>query len=58
MKVTIREMITIEIERRDFDSLMFYLNYSGSQTKLGETDSEKAREMYDIFKAGVNEEPK
>lgn len=58
MKVTRREIITIEMESRDFDSLMFFLNRCGSQTELGEIDSEKAREMYNIFKAGMNEEPK
>lgn len=49
MKLTRKEMVELEMESKDFDSLMFYLKRSGDKIVLEDIDAKKASDMYHIL---------
>jgi hypothetical protein len=46
MKLTRKETIVLEMDIKDFNSLMYFLDRSSSQTHLVNTDAAKASAMY------------
>lgn len=46
MRLEKKEYVTIEMELKEFNSLVYFLQRGGTQTELGEIDSAKAYTMY------------
>ena len=46
-----KEMVELEMESKDFDSLMFYLKQSGDKIVLEDIDAKKASDMYHILRS-------
>ena len=55
MKLNRKEVVTLEMESKDFDSLMFYLQRSGTQTPLDPIDAKRAKDMYCLLR-GLNKQ--
>ena len=53
MKLIRKEVVTLEMESKDFDSLMFYLQRGGTQTPLQDIDAKRAEDMYYLLR-GLN----
>ena len=53
MKLNRKEVVTLEMESKDFDSFMFYLQRSGTQTLLDPIDARNAEDMYNLLR-GLN----
>ena len=49
MKLTRKEMVELEMESHEFDSLMFYLKRGGDKIVLEDIDAKKAFDMYYIL---------
>ena len=46
MKLTRKEMVILEMESKDFDTLMFFLQRGETKTLLEDIDAQKADDMY------------
>ena len=55
MKLNRKEVVTLEMGSSDFDSLMFYLQRSGTQTLLDPIDARGAEDMYNLLR-GLNKQ--
>ena len=50
MKLTRKEMVIVEMESKDFDVLMFFLQRGGTRTLLEDIDAKRAEDMYHLLR--------
>ena len=51
MKITRKEIVTLEVESNVFDSIMFIINRGSQGTLLDPIDMNKAKKIYDDLRA-------